>query len=473
MRILLYSEPELKKIAEESLPSARVIASTWVKSSKLFIDGDINEYVFRFPSQEAFKFSMVNLLNTDHKVMRDFFKQEFNRYYTMLYRRNLFSIRNPYSVRSMFSYHFGLAIGIIRSSNFDLVLGALPSTGYDYILFKLAESHGCKVLYLNQYFYNRFFWTTKLDDFLFFRNKASIFPKSTVKVKQGENEKFYLSRSFKPESASQSEKPFLISESLSVFCSSALHSARKLTERLHHSIEIRLSRWTLYFEEAAARESFRDSLKSTAKCTCLYALHYVPEAGTLGVSDPFYEGDLGSIFKLLSLMPQDSLIYVKEHPNQHLQAWFRPKNFWELLLSDSRVIRVPARVDPAQLLSHVNFVATVNGTIGWEALKHGRPVLVFGSAWYSGAPGTLNGCSITSLTELDSLPQWSLSDLAQFLSNLSSTMGVGFVNHRDYVKAKDEFSEIYADIQGFELESNNVIVWKSISKIIERICPDR
>ena len=48
---------------------------------------------------------------------------------------------------------------------------------------------------------------------------------------------------------------------------------------------------------------------------------------------------------------------------------------------------VPSFSDTNELTKRALFIATVTGTVGWEALCLGKSVLVFGNAWYKDFPG--------------------------------------------------------------------------------------
>jgi capsule polysaccharide export protein KpsC/LpsZ len=46
--------------------------------------------------------------------------------------------------------------------------------------------------------------------------------------------------------------------------------------------------------------------------------------------------------------------------------------------------------DTFTLTENSRAVASITGTPGWEAIFAGRPVIVFGNAYYRGAPGTVS-----------------------------------------------------------------------------------
>jgi capsule polysaccharide export protein KpsC/LpsZ len=45
-------------------------------------------------------------------------------------------------------------------------------------------------------------------------------------------------------------------------------------------------------------------------------------------------------------------------------------------------------VSSFDLIDHAQAVATVTGSVGWEALNRNKPVLLFGHPWYRGCDGT-------------------------------------------------------------------------------------
>ena len=115
-----------------------------------------------------------------------------------------------------------------------------------------------------------------------------------------------------------------------------------------------------------------------------FPLHLQPEmtTDTLGGC---YRDQLLAIEQLARILPKDWLIYVKENPKQLF--WMREKYFFKRLSCLPQVRYISRSVDTYQLMKHSQFVATISGTAGWEAISGGKPVVVFGQCWYKNFPG--------------------------------------------------------------------------------------
>jgi hypothetical protein len=123
------------------------------------------------------------------------------------------------------------------------------------------------------------------------------------------------------------------------------------------------------------------------------ALHYQPERATVPMGGLF--GDQLVIADwLLAALPPRWKLYVKEHPWQ-LQPFGRGEVqrssvFYEQLCRHESVVLVPRETSTAELVRGARAVATVTGSVGWDALCAGVPVLVFGAAWYRDCPSVYN-----------------------------------------------------------------------------------
>lgn len=122
------------------------------------------------------------------------------------------------------------------------------------------------------------------------------------------------------------------------------------------------------------------------------ALHYQPERATVPMGGAF--GDQSLIVDLLaSALPPGWKLYVKEHPWQ-LQPFGRGEvqrsaAFYAQICRHPLVVLLPRGVPSAQMVRAAQAVATVTGSVGWDALCAGVPVLLFGAAWYQHCPGVL------------------------------------------------------------------------------------
>ena len=113
-------------------------------------------------------------------------------------------------------------------------------------------------------------------------------------------------------------------------------------------------------------------------------LHLQPELSTSPMAGIFVDQVL--IAQMLSYyLPENILIYVKEHPNQNLE--FRGADFYNDFKKIDRVRFISRKFDTMQLIENSKAVATCTGTAGWEALLKMKKVFLFGSTFYQDAPG--------------------------------------------------------------------------------------
>lgn len=121
-------------------------------------------------------------------------------------------------------------------------------------------------------------------------------------------------------------------------------------------------------------------------------LHYQPEMTSNPSGDIFVDQFL-CVETLVKNVPADWKIYVKEHPTQfysHNEGHTsRIKEFYDDLKLFPNVCLIPSTFDSFKLISKAKAVATITGTVGWEAMVRRKPVLVFGFSWYENYPGVL------------------------------------------------------------------------------------
>lgn len=114
-------------------------------------------------------------------------------------------------------------------------------------------------------------------------------------------------------------------------------------------------------------------------------LHFQPEMTTQAQCNQIFLNQALAIEKLATMLPSDWKIYVKENPIQYETC--RSEAFYKRLKAIPNLHIVPVTTNTFQLGQRSQFVMTITGTAGWEALKNTKPVLIFGNTWYEGLPG--------------------------------------------------------------------------------------
>lgn len=134
-----------------------------------------------------------------------------------------------------------------------------------------------------------------------------------------------------------------------------------------------------------------------------YPLHFQPEATTLLLGGSLWE-QVNNVHLLLAGLPDGWRLVVKEHPQmlRYAKSWPRARDlrfYWELL-GDPRIHLLPLDFSSQEAVQGAELVATVSGTVGWEALQAGKPVLTFGSPWYRSLPGVFHARSHSEVSRI-------------------------------------------------------------------------
>lgn len=186
-----------------------------------------------------------------------------------------------------------------------------------------------------------------------------------------------------------------------------------------------------------------------------FPLHYEPERTTTPDGGAFHD-QLHTLIILRSLLPHDMAIVVKEHPslfnafmNGHLG---RHPRFYAALRRVKGLHLLPASANSADLLRGCEAVATITGTVALEGAALGKRALVFGDAWFRGAPNMVDFTPGLDWAAFTAIPVANRFVLRAWLAGrLQAAVMPGTVNPSN----QRYFSAWYADgtLAAAELES--------------------
>lgn len=146
-----------------------------------------------------------------------------------------------------------------------------------------------------------------------------------------------------------------------------------------------------------------------------------PDAG-------FFFNPLRILTKLSKSLPNDIVIFYKEHPNCFLEPHedFRKEIFYyEYLKSLKNIIFIDPKIRSNDLIDHSLFVASNSGSVSYEASLRGKKSIIFGSTWYENLESVYrirnSGDLKTFINNFSKKDEDKiLSDLKIFLNNLYS-----------------------------------------------------
>jgi hypothetical protein len=183
----------------------------------------------------------------------------------------------------------------------------------------------------------------------------------------------------------------------------------KIIKNLRH-----LSKLHLYYNKVS-------ETVDTNKKFIFFALHMQPEQTTLPFGGEF-DDHLPAIEMIAESLPEGWVLYVKEHPEQFRihrpsNGMFRSKAFYDRIKSLPNTYLLSLDHNPKELISKSQSVSTITGTVGWEALKIGKPVIIFAECYYSTCESAFVVDSVSSCKKaLEQIKSLSKNDVQKHLA---------------------------------------------------------
>lgn len=110
-----------------------------------------------------------------------------------------------------------------------------------------------------------------------------------------------------------------------------------------------------------------------------FPLHFEPEITTM-LYAPHNVDQLNVIRHVARSLPLHFKLYVKEHP---AMIGYRSRKFYKELVKIPNVKFINPKYSSFEITPDAKLITTITGTVGWEGLFLGKPVITFGDVFYN------------------------------------------------------------------------------------------
>ena len=364
------------------------------------------------------------------------------------------TVESAYDAKHYYHIVLDLLANLLVEERINLVLFFdIPHLFYDTLIYQLAKVKGIRTLILSSsQFPNRFISLSEINDVGNFLSACDEYSSEPYPINPSENPEWkYMKRvkQFREEPGKLHWRG-----KLRLFWSLVAIERKKLlnpkvlfaTFSRMRNIAAALPQWRDpfrkhfhtshldYYERILLHEN--DEVDFSRKFV-YFPLQFQPEmtTSTLGGC---YSDQLLAIEHLSRILPDDFWIYVKENPLQ--TGAMRGPKFFNRLDRIPNLKFLPSYANTHELTDRSEFVATVTGTVGWEAIRKGKIALVFGRVWYCSLPGVIQFREdLTYEMLLDCKVKH--TDLEQHTGNLFSRSHLGSILPPIKEPTQDELTE--------------------------------
>jgi len=121
--------------------------------------------------------------------------------------------------------------------------------------------------------------------------------------------------------------------------------------------------------------------KSLNKKYIFFPLQLQPEEST-DICGKWYSNQIATVEYISKALPLNYKLYVKEHK---VAVGKREGllSYYEKLRRLPNVVLVHPFADSHEVIKHADLVIVISGTVGWEALLYGKPVITLGNVFYN------------------------------------------------------------------------------------------
>ena len=175
-----------------------------------------------------------------------------------------------------------------------------------------------------------------------------------------------------------------------------------------------------------------------------FAMHLQPER-TSTPEATIFEDHLLALQILAKSLPDGWKLYVKENPRQFDRlnalkgAHHRDRTDFDDFLRLPNVQLISQKISSQELATNAQIVSTLLGSVGWESLQNGKPVIIFGYSWYKACRacfkvGSVDECKAAIAEALKLTSEEIERDVLKYLAYMKNKFIVGNLGDEDYVK---------------------------------------
>lgn len=376
------------------------------------------------------------LLENMHKYMDNLVRES--------YFENRFYIENYNSINILLNYFYNL---LVEENIRMIIFSDAPHGAYANIIYDIAKLLDIETLILFPcYMRDKVLYCWDLNDIGYYKMNRVKFDVEVSRTLIGSGYKknvFWAPKEKKSVST-------IIERKIDTF-KNRKYKYDDLYDYISKHVIRKLSRWYYnYLYKKNSSNLFIDNVSEDA--FVYFPMHLQPEMTTATLGNE-YRDQILAIERILEIIPNNWYIYVKENPLQDYR--WRDKYFFARLKSLPRIKFVTNNTNTYELIDKCKFVATITGTAGFEAISGGKPVLVFGLAWYR----CLSGVTVYSddVRLNDILKPFSIENVKLDFDKYIKPYFI------ECVVADD----VYKYAEGFNEKKNKMILFYALKQLIE------
>lgn len=166
-----------------------------------------------------------------------------------------------------------------------------------------------------------------------------------------------------------------------------------LVERMDRDFlyeEVHRSCFTQYYMEKCAKRNVQTLIHGCTinDFTVYFPLHLQPELTTDSLAPRGFTNQVAAIIQLLSYCRKDTKILLKPNPKSSTHG-FNDQEILDIFADHPQIEIIDVSISSQDVLKKSICVATITGSIGYEAIHNGIPAIYFGLPWWRSMNGAL------------------------------------------------------------------------------------
>lgn len=343
--------------------------------------------------------------------------------------------KNIHDYKDIFNILVSYYYNELHSNRISLVLlFAAPHVGRDFVLYHMARIMGIRTMIAEQsYQPNKFFYYFDQHDYGTWATAKQL---NEYEHKSIEN-KFEKNLLYMKEYLKTRDKKITPAQKINKYVEQRKHFLKEFKNKSKRNFAYLNFRNRLEFLKNA--EEIQEKDFSLDVPFVYFPLHLQPEKTTSSWGGKYNDQAL-AIEHLSQVLPAGWKIYVKENPKQ-TNYFMRGKWFYKRLKAIDNVVVVESKTDTYALLRNCQFVATITGTVGWEAITGGKNALIFGwGVWYKNLPGVFKFDENFRVEDIMNY-KFEHAELEKKFSEMLTKMGTGVIYKGSYKKLVEGYTE--------------------------------